>query len=64
MARVSTARERAFRRDEIARISALRAKNRLRLRWGRIMILAITLVSVVAWALMFGYMAGEFMDRL
>jgi len=61
MARVSTARTRAARRDELARKAATPG---LRLRWGRILVLLLALGSGAGFMAQFLYMVGEFMDRL
>jgi hypothetical protein len=63
MARVSTARTRAARRDEIARVASM-PTPKLRLRWGRICAYLLALTSGAVIIAQFLYMVGEFMDRL
>lgn len=63
MARVSTARTRAARRDELARIGSRPAPG-LRLRWGRIAVSLLALGSGIGFITLLLHMVGEFMDRL
>lgn len=65
MARVSTSRTRAAKRDLInAEYDAGRSLPPLRLRWGRISASILALGSGVGFMLLFLHMLGEFMDRL
>jgi hypothetical protein len=60
MARVSTARTRAARRDEIARIAAT---PRLRLRWGKILSLLLCAGGGALLLWEFTYLLGQFIAR-
>lgn len=61
MARVSTARSRAARRDELARMAAT---PRLRLRWGKISALLLCAVSGALLLWEFTYILGQFLARM
>lgn len=61
MSRVSTARTRAAKRELIA---AQAASPNFRIRWGRVAVTLLALVSFAVWAVVMAVMAGAFMDRL